>query len=94
MFGLRPLAFQSVLLGCGLSFFIGGGWTVHSCDYVRFGFGHSGTVHSCDCIRFGFGHSGAVHSRGCIRCGFRHSGVVRFAVTLGFAISFAGLPLP
>ena len=78
MFGLRPLAFQSVLLGCGLSFFIGGGWTVHSCDYVR----------------FGFRHSGAVHSRGCIRCGFRHSGAVRFAVTLGFAISFAGLPLP
>ena len=78
MFGLRSLAFQSVLLGCGLSFFIGGGWAVHSCDYVGFGFGHSGTVHSCDYVRFGF----------------RHSGAVRFAVTLGFAISFAGLPLP
>ena len=40
------------------------------------------------------GIRGTVHSRGCIRCGFGHSGVVRFAVTLGFAISFAGLPLP
>ena len=62
VFGLRSLAFQSVLLGCGLSFFIGGGWAAHSCDYVRFG--------------------------------FRHSGAVHFAVTLGFAISFAGPPLP
>ena len=78
MFGLRPLAFQSALLGCGLSFFIGGGWAVHSRGYIRFGFGHSGAVHSCDCIRFGF----------------RHSGAARFAVTLGFAISFAGLLLP
>ena len=94
MFGLRPLAFQSVLLGCGLSFFIGGGWTVHSCGCFGFGFGHSGAVHSCGCIRFGFRHSGTVHSCDYIRFGFGHSGTVHFAVTLGLAISFAGLLLP
>ena len=36
VFGLRSLAFQKITLGFGLSFFIGGVWTVRSCGYVAF----------------------------------------------------------
>ena len=41
VFGLRSLAFQKITLGFGLSFFIGGVWTVRSCGYVMFCYGLS-----------------------------------------------------
>ena len=41
VFGLGLFAFQWISLGLYRTFFIGGGWTVHSCGYVAFCYGLS-----------------------------------------------------
>ena len=41
VFGLGLFAFQWISLGLYRTFFVGGGWTVHSCGYVAFCYGLS-----------------------------------------------------